>query len=267
MMYDPCTDGRPDYFDVDGDHPFADGLKFLGAGRFPESKYFHDSSLYGNHGTLTTMSVPATATSGWVWDSFLGRWAIRYDEINDYIQLPVLNGGNSFSVVAWCNIMSSVASRIYIFSGSSAEATSLEGFLNPSSGLQTFLLNGNYINHDWGDTASIQGWHVFSWIYTGVRVWLGRDGVFVDKGAFATTPNWTYAQHIGCSGTHSGLFGGQISDYLISSPALSTTVISQIAEPSNTTLSGLLLRPARRIFAAAAAATGNRRRRVLCTGA
>jgi hypothetical protein len=60
---------------MDYDHFFAQGLFLFGGGRFPKSNKYVDSSLYGNHGTLTNMD----AATDWVWDSTLGRWVMAFD--------------------------------------------------------------------------------------------------------------------------------------------------------------------------------------------
>ncbi len=50
---------RPDSFEIDPQHPLAQGLVLAGLGRCNGGLHYHDSSLYGNHGVLTNMN-PAT---------------------------------------------------------------------------------------------------------------------------------------------------------------------------------------------------------------
>ena len=98
---------RPQSFELDHSHPLARGLVFAGLGRVPHSLVYRDSSLYGNHGTLTNMAVPATATSGWAWDNFLGRWATRYDGDNDYVSLgtsSILKPTGEATWAAWTSM-------------------------------------------------------------------------------------------------------------------------------------------------------------------
>jgi hypothetical protein len=100
MMFDLLENPRLGDWDLDGDHSLADGLCFFGGGRHPGSKYFHDSSLYNNHGTLTAMT-PATA---WVWDSYLNRYAVDFDGSNDYMvapRPPSLKSATPWTVSMW----------------------------------------------------------------------------------------------------------------------------------------------------------------------
>jgi hypothetical protein len=94
---------RPLDFRINYGHPLAAGLVFAGLGRHPNSTYCHDSSLYTRNGTLVSMAVPATATSGWTKNNFLGRWGLTCDGLNDYLSIPssVLNGLTQFTISAW----------------------------------------------------------------------------------------------------------------------------------------------------------------------
>jgi hypothetical protein len=264
MMYDPCTDGRPEYFDIDGDHPFADGLKFLGAGRFPESKYFHDSSQdfrggggSGNHGTLTNMAVPATATSGWAWDSFLGRWTTGYMGTTDKVAYTLPNL-SVFSITSWAKIDTDTGWKA---------ATILAGvdtncvvWPRAASGLQ--VNTSDYSSVGTGVAVPINVWLPYAFTASGTSAVLYQAGIAYPKTLAAA---FNLALSVG-----SGLLltsASHLSDICVWNRALSAAEIAALADPSNVMLSGLLLPPRRRIFAAAAAATGNRRRRVLCTGA
>lgn len=71
---------RPNRFTLNRRSPLANGLVFAGLGQFPGSNLYKDSSLYGNHGTLTGMN-PLT---DWVRVPTLGRWAVN-SKVDAYI--------------------------------------------------------------------------------------------------------------------------------------------------------------------------------------
>jgi len=69
-----------------------------------------DASGFGNHGTLTNMAIPATATSGWGWDNTLGRFGLNYST-GQYVSiagtpdLSFAGGGDiPFSLSVWANL-------------------------------------------------------------------------------------------------------------------------------------------------------------------
>lgn len=66
---------RSEYPRLNYGHGLAKDLYFAGLGpsRFVGTTWFHDSSLYGNSGTLTNLD-PAT---DWVFDPYLGRWFLE----------------------------------------------------------------------------------------------------------------------------------------------------------------------------------------------
>lgn len=104
---------RPSEFTIDRGHPLAQDLVFAGLGRHTGSTYYHDSSLKGNHGSLTNMD-PVT---GWV--SAIGRRALKFDGSNDYVtcgEVKITKGlvisalfipGTGFRGICQCGALSS----------------------------------------------------------------------------------------------------------------------------------------------------------------
>jgi len=76
---------RPMEFRINYDAPLAEGLVFAGLGGHGcvGSMVYPDSSLYGNHGTLTNMD----AATSWIWIHKLKRWGLTFDGVDDYVQL------------------------------------------------------------------------------------------------------------------------------------------------------------------------------------
>jgi hypothetical protein len=91
---------RPAYFELAPPawNPLAQGIVFFGGGRHPGSTYYHDSSLYGNHGTLTDM-VPSTD-----WIPRIGRFALAGDGNAHYVSHTAPALGTQFSFAFWVQI-------------------------------------------------------------------------------------------------------------------------------------------------------------------
>jgi hypothetical protein len=261
---------RPEDFRLNSDCQLAQGLVFLGAGRFPESKYFHDSSLYGNHGTLTNMAVPATATSGWAWDSFLGRWRLNCDGTNDHVLVgnPVTTQVNNFSLCGWINPRTLPQTTSFlIYNGTDACGYGM-GICAVDQGSATNV-GGLFGSIAWLTTTTpmsgVELWDHIALVYgqsTGKFYFNGR----VLAETVTATPKTPVTRCTVGNQDARCYVVGSLADPMVYNRALSVSEIAALANPSNVMLSGLLLPPRRRSFAAAAA-TGNRRRRVLCSGA
>lgn len=251
---------RPEYFDLGTNSQLAQGLVFAGLGRFSGSTHYHDSSLYGNRGTLTNMD-PAT---DWVWDSFLGRWVLDFDGANDYVSLPAINFAGAFSISLW-----------FKFAGTPDNTGMIGNYDTPSSrawciavgntptdtaGTIQFLYQRTGSTYTAGDRVITTGtyndsrWHHCTCRFvpsTFGDIWI--DGVLaaVNTTSVPTAvASNTYGTRI-ASYDDGFYFAGQLTDQLIhDGRAISTSEIQQLANPSNTMLSGLVLPPKRRLWAA-----------------
>ena len=246
MMFDPCTDGRPEWWEIDIDHHLADGLRLLGGGRHPGSKYFHDSSLFGNDGLLTNMDPP----TDWVWVPELGRWATEYDGVTaQYINLglaaPLLTP--PFTILSWVKAVWSNQRSILGPSNVSGVTFRLE-----SSGI-LYLIKENVVlvGQSTGTVANGVRQHVaVSYSAAGEwQFWINGQS----SGSGTNLVTFTYADEWIGWGAVSQKFKGLIGDLCIYNRILSAAEIAQEADPSNVMLSGLIPEPRRRIFPAAAA--------------
>jgi hypothetical protein len=79
---------RPPNFSLNRHHYLSRGLVFAGLGNSSvDTIKYRDSSVYGNHGTLTGM-VPS---EDWVWSQELGRWVLDFDTTDDWVSCGVVN--------------------------------------------------------------------------------------------------------------------------------------------------------------------------------
>ena len=270
---------RPLQFSVNHGHPLAQGLVFAGLGRHPNSTYYHDSSHYCGHGTLTDMAVPATATSGWTWDAYLGRWVLSLDGTNDYVGgLTALGQPQVFSLAAWAYLSDASQpdgrDRLMTWCespGSAARDRSL-GYEVSSGKFVAYAYDGA-AQTAYSPAQTRWGWHhIACTLGDGfLRAWLnGVSGTAVAcSGAYAgySSPEVT----LGYSAL--GNWYPALADAMIFSRVLTDAEISTLADPSNTMLSGMLQYKRRRSFGFFAAAAGGfkpalaaRRQRAVGTG-
>jgi hypothetical protein len=256
---------RPDSFTLDRDNSLYTGLVFAGLGCHPNSKEFFDScgdQNYGagNHGTLTNMAIPATATSGWQWNNYLRRNVLRFNGVDNYI---ALNAGQlpNHTSAAWS--MSLWVKLNYV---------TYEGlFITDGQGLSVYSSNTWALSA--GSVGALRRYSapapaVDIWSHL-LGTWNGSTKLLFINGVVGTehaTDNMAVdgTYNIGRS-SYPSYTNGIISDPITWNRVLSTSEIAQLADPSNFMLSGMLLPPRRRSFATAvAAATSSRRRRLLC---
>lgn len=248
---------RPEGFRItEGPHFLKRGAKLLGLGREHKTTYFHDSSLYGNHGTLTDMD-PAT---DWVFDTTLGRWVLDFDGTDDIVSIAdnaSLSGMAELTVSAWVyprsfgeknygRIVAKNDPTVYVlFCGTADAAESFQGYIN---GTKATGAAYSCVLNTWQ--------HVVLW-YNGatIRIFVNgvQSGADVSKtGAIAATAS---ALCIGNRATTDRTFSGQIADPCIYNRALSASEIQQLADPSNVMLSGLILPPRRKLWPVATSGT------------
>lgn len=281
--YDSPTD-RPQEFDLNLDCNLGKGLVFAGLGRFPKTAHYRDSSPYGNHGTLTDMAVPATATSGWAWDNYLRRMVCKFDGSNDYINLGAtlsvahpLFLSSILTIACWhksAGDYTTAQALVANFAsdGNKSNYALVFGYTDNKYGFWNYSGGGDITN---STAISTDAWrHIAVTRSGGTGSWpiaLFLNGVADGTGTYTENPNAT-VDSISAIGRAGGYptgyrMNGYLTDVCLWNRALSLSEIRQLADPSNYLLSGLILPPRRRLFAAGVAATGNRRRRLLITGA
>lgn len=271
---------RPDNFRFNIHSPLANGLVFAGLGYRGSDKtdHYRDSSLYGNHGTLTNM----TPSTDWVWDSTLNRFALDMDGTNDFMTLTATHLAGSVEGNPWNMVLpinntiafwlrpDATANDDYIYGksgdGGTQRCTKFDGsghlgFYSGSAYVYTSAAMNDGKYHHVALAVRENG----SYGQRGIYV----DGVlslaFTDLGSSASYYG-TYQGIDGFGGNPNyGYYDGIFADPLVYTRILSAAEIQQLADPSNVMLSGLIAPPRRRLWAVPSGVppTGNRRRRLL----
>ena len=226
---------RPNNFTIDSTHYLARGLVFAGLapGGMVGSTRYHDSSLYGNHGTLTN-------GPDWTFDPTLGRWCLSCDGNQDYIVIPKTPSIKAISL--WVNHVHS--------GGPSTYAYLFDARLGGGTG---YVYTTAYSPSNERIVPSSGTWY--------------HDGV---AGGYYAPNTWVnvvvngITTTISASGFPIGIkndlssddYQGYIADFMAWDRSLSLSEISQLANPSNTLLSGLILPPRRMVFPAAVVSGG-----------
>ena len=202
------------------------------------------------------MAIPATATSGWRWDSFLGRGVWAFDGSNDYVQ-AVGNNSTAFTAACWVKIAATTtATQIYLEYSAS---NNLRYGIGSYAGGYPFVprINAGSPYRVASAATFVTGkWYHFAGTSDGSNYAMYINGVSVAiTGSSTSSCDTASVLRIGqgCS-TASNYSNSSIGDPCIWNRVLSLPEIQQQADPSNVMLSGLILPPRRRIFATAAAA-------------
>jgi hypothetical protein len=234
---------RPEWFELDRQHPLHKGLVFAGLGGGRGSLRYLDASGYGNHGTLTNMD-PA---SDWVWVSQLNRFALDFDGSNDIVPLqvdPIKTSDYTFSCWAYRRTFG---------------LNSLGRFFDNGKVLiWVYSSRGDVVraSNDGGSTApessalfTANAWHHICVTRSGTTCAFTINGVSAGSGSGGTVATGTTVGNIGNNAASTRTWDGLFGDVAIWNRILSPAEIQQLADPSNVMLSGLLLPPRRRLWA------------------
>lgn len=261
---------RPQNFRINRNAKLAKGLVFAMLGGGASTLTALDSSGYGNHGALTSMDPP----TDWVWNTTLNRWVLDFDGSDDYV---AVGSGLSLKTTGdctwsgWIKTANTVVAK-YAWgdmgvSGSRGLQFEIDNALSGTiyvASSATALFGGAIT------FANAALWtHYANVFIAGVGLYFYENGSL--KTSFTTSPPATqYRNALGfVLGNRGDLNAAcylsmQAADMLIHNRALAPVDIAALADPSNVSLSGLIVDPRRRLFSVAA---GNRRRRVLCGAA
>lgn len=254
---------RPNNFTINTRHPLAQGLVFAGLGAHAGSTRYHDSSAYGNTGTLTSMDPP----TDWIWDTTLNRFVLDFDGSNDYglissnlwTAIP-----DPFTISMWQYVDSVGATysnsiefsidSTHKFTWVISEAGGLKGGPRMTDGATTIKVQCPVT-----DTVFnlLDTWVHWSFVRVGSTGTLYRNGVpYADGGGSFVGYVGTTAWRMG-GGSFNSLtfFDGTLADLLFHNRALSTSEIAIQADISNTMLSGLINYPRRKWWPVAAGGT------------
>ncbi len=235
---------RPEDCRLNTDCQLAQGLVFCGAGQFAQSLHYHDSSLYKNHGLLTNMAVPATATSGWTWNNYLRRWGVRGDGTTSSIFHSSLSLGTSHCISMWykhgtnqrefwSGALYSYASYVYNTTWYYSANTA-----NVSVTIPAFT-TGVYYHLGIKRIATAVSFFM-NGFQVGTTQTLAANNALTLTQFMGRSPNWCNT--------------GPFFDPLATQATNWDSFFPALADPSNVMLSGLLLPPRRRLFASAAGA-------------
>ncbi len=257
---------RPEDWTLDPHHDLAKGLVFAGLGGGRGSDKLLDASGYGNSGTLTNMD-PAT---DWVWVPELGRWGLDFDAVNDAVNLGAgqrfLAAGRPYCIAWWEKVAStSVAypNRLQLILGSGLFLLE-RGLPESYAPLNFGATGGTYLIPAAAPTLAnsvgiwrhwvVQGNNPASHTAADHQVYV--DGVPYEVstsggyGSVSSSYNWLgkadYDNAADCV----------MADVVIAARKSTASEISALANPSNVMLSGLILPPARRLWAAVTAGPG-----------
>jgi hypothetical protein len=237
---------RPDNFVLKHDHALARGLVFagLGGGGIGSSRYI-DSSGYGNNGTLTSM-VPS---EDWVWER--GRWVLDFDGSNDRVAVarPAINVPMTLS--CWVRQEDAATNVRYAIVVRTADDRFRSIYVagnrlyireRDASGTQTTAFSS---------TVTVGGWTHICGVIPSITARYGYvDGVLrISNTTYTADVADSTGLRIGINAGSAGdAFLGRIADPLIYNRVLSLPEIQQLADPSNTLLSGLIQPPRRKYY-------------------
>lgn len=245
---------RPMEFRINYDAPLAEGLVFAGLGGHGcvGSMVYPDSSLYGNHGTLTDMD----AATNWVWDDKLSAWSTRHN--NGYVLLSQAahTGSDSFTVSCWINSDSVQNRYAGIVSSWPIQSSSRQWMVEKYSTQCGITVNNNAVTARFSWSLVSSGWHNIIGRATLDRSALEAfaDGILQAQnlsytGAGAPSSQTSIGTNIGYTPY---LFKGLISSVLIYNRSITDPEISALADPSNVDLRvggvPLILPPRRRFW-------------------
>lgn len=252
---------RPNNFTINRNHPLANGLVFAGLGAHAGSTRYHDSSAYGNTGTLTAMDPPTDVVYA------MGRTGLDYvtDDRVVIPHRPSLIMPDKFSFCLWLDSdITNYTANAYPF-GPWENATNKRqwALTIPSATDKISIItcaDGTVVTSSNADTTqSVQiGLHHIAFTATNsTKQWLFYyDGRYIETiSAYAT-----FAQ-LGSLITVGGLDGsgnsidGRIYDPLLYARTLSAPEIQNLADPSNVMLSGLINYPRRKWWPVVAGGT------------
>jgi hypothetical protein len=250
---------RPEDFELNTDCQLAQGLVFAGFGRHTKTTRYHDSSLYGNHGTLTNMD-PAT---DWVLDGTLGRFTVELAGSNQHVELANTAQPTAYTLMAFVTgfpygsggysvlhraVEVSDYERTYRFDIGPYNSIELATRAGGTSYGASCTVAGDGF---YGVSGASANWHHVAVTWNGsAQFYRNGTAKATSSGSVSAIGNPVNAVHrIGLCTDNGGDFVGKLADVLVYHRALSPVEIRQLADPSNVMLSGLILPPKRRLWA------------------
>lgn len=243
------TERPPEFFLCDEQHPFKQQLAFADLGRFPGTTRCHDSSLYGNTGTLTGHNAIPT------WSCALGRslcvfsaTGIHGDDSQSWISVPAgasLKPSSAITMAAWIYPTSWIETNYYqclIVQGRTWETDSpcnADMALNITTH-NLELWNGSS-SYDAGVAPALNTWTHVAVTATASAVDFYVNGSFVVSRSGGIGTTGTAGMYIGCflnsGGGYEAFIGSMADPMYWVNRTLSASEIQALADPSNVMLS------------------------------
>jgi hypothetical protein len=246
---------RPQNFRINRRHRLAEGLVFAGLGsQSYKTLRYTDLSGFGNHGVLTSM----TLSTDCIWANEIGQWILRFDGINGSVivpDAPQLRIDGDKTICAWINLGIDTSGCGFTGKSDSTVKGMAIGYGWNSHGFMALCWNST--NNPWlaKDAArDIGKWCYVASVQSGINRYIY---VFDSTGLRSSTYNigglhsWnnTVPLMIGNAGAQKAPGNTKIAGVQLYNRALSVSELSQLGDPTNTYLSGLIIPPRRKSFA------------------
>jgi hypothetical protein len=250
---------RPEHFVLKNDHPLAQGLVFAGLGAHAGSTRYHDSSVFGNTGTLNGVDP----TADYSFSSYLSRNCINLDGSDssiDGVTAKIKTAVDVISCACWAKADSVASSEGLIFerSGGGVAQNEFGLMLSSAAGspLTAYWYNafGTTYNVATGLTLGLGEWNLCAMTMSATALIVYRIGqtgsashTFTGTGPAARVIDNARLGYDQLNAARR--FDGMMADPMIWTRTLSSTEIQILADPSNVMLSGLIQPPKRKYFA------------------
>jgi len=231
---------RPEYPRLDYGHQYANGLVFAGLApaRFVGSMYYHDSSLYGNNGTLTNMDP-----SAWEFFPEIGRFGLRFSAGTSVVALSrTLELGTEYSISMLVYPTTIAGDSRDVLTNAAASTYRIT-----STALQQHIA-GTFNEIDSSGTLSTDSWKQIGLIRKGSGTDLDwyLNGSLTQSDTSDATDEFS-VDYIGNNAGTNNDYIGIISDILICR-GQNPEIMTALTDPSNVMLSGLIMPPRRVLF-------------------
>lgn len=238
----------------------AQGLVFAGLGGFAGGGKYHDSSLFGNHGTLTGYSTdPANANHPsrmWQYDNYLRRMVLGFNGTSDYVSLgtsKTIKPTGFASWSWWVNMSTSGGYMLGDLGGSGNRGFQVESVVNDIAiGIYVAPTATTLFGTSSTPATYLGAWHHFLAIFKpSIGLYLYSDDSLIYSNT-SSPPDSLYQNSLSFNIGNRGVLGeyivGAIGDFTIANADWSPYVAA-LADPSNVMLSDLVACPRRKSYA------------------
>ena len=243
---------RPANFELDYSHPLARGLVFAGLGNAAGGNRYHDSSTHRNPADGASTFDP---TTDWVWSQELRRWTIlgNFTSEQHVIATPAPVLVEPLTMVCWCKPESASEASIPFAMGDTGGISGC--FRIAYRGDQagdpfdaTKISTGGTEGNAFSPAGKGLAWQHVAGTFsstTSRTCWL--NGVAGSEDTTSASDAGVDNITVGALQRSSLMYGftGLIADAMAWNRILSATELSELADPSNVMLSGMLKEPGR----------------------